>query len=69
MPHCPKVAHLGIKRLVRNVFQIDGFWIFDQALSLLQIHLNCANLLAKELAYGLAPLLALEQVAISLGET
>jgi hypothetical protein len=68
-PHCPKLAHWGIKRLVRNVFQMDGFLIFDQAITLLQIHLNRADPLAKELAPGLASLLALEQVAVSLGET
>ena len=68
-PHCPKLAHWGIKRLVRNVFQMDGLLIFDQAITLLQIHLNRADPLAKELAPGLASLLALEQVAVSLGET
>jgi hypothetical protein len=60
---------LGIKRLVRDVFQMDGFLIFDQAIHLLQIHLNQADPLAKELACGLASLVALEQVALSLGET
>ncbi len=69
MPNCPKLAHLGIKRLVRDVFQMDGFLIFDQALHLLQIHLNRADPLAKELASGLASLFALEQIALSLGET
>jgi hypothetical protein len=69
MPNCPKLARLGIKRLVRDVFQMDGFLIFDQAITLLQIHLNRADPLAKELAHGLASLFALEQVALSLGET
>ena len=69
MPTCPKLARLGIKRLVRDVFQMDGFLIFDQAITLLQIHLNRADPLAKELACGLASLFALEQVALSLGET
>jgi hypothetical protein len=68
-PHCPKLAHLGIKRLVRDVFQMDGLLIFDQAISLQQIHLNQADPLAKELAPGLASLLAREHVAVSLGET
>jgi len=68
-PTCPKLARLGIKRLVRDVFQMDGFLIFDQAFCLLQIHLNRADPFAKELAGGLASLLALEQVALSLGET
>jgi hypothetical protein len=68
-PHCPKLARLGIKRLVRDVFQMDGFLIFDQAIRLLQIHLNRADPLAKELTCGLASLFALEQVTLSLGET
>jgi hypothetical protein len=68
-PYCPKLAHWGIKRLVRMVFQIDGLLIFDQALTLLQIHLNRADPLAKDLAPGLASLFALEHVAVSLGET
>jgi hypothetical protein len=68
-PNCPKLAQFGIKRLVRNVFRMDGFLFFDQATTLLQIQLNRADPLAKELARGLAALLAREQVALSLGET
>jgi hypothetical protein len=68
-PHCPKLAHWGIKRLVRHVFQMDGLLIFDQAITLLQIHLNRADPLAKDVAPGLASLLAQEHVAVSLGET
>jgi Transposase DDE domain group 1 len=68
-PRCPKIARLGIKRLVRDVFQMDGFLIFDQPVDLRHIVLNRADPLAKELAVGLASLLALEQVAVTLGET
>jgi hypothetical protein len=68
-PKCPKIARLGIKRLVRDVFQMDGFLIFDQTLDLLQVMLNRADPLAKELSGGLASLFAQEQVAITLGET
>jgi hypothetical protein len=68
-PRCQKIARLGLKRLVRDVFQMDGFLIFDQTLDLLHIVLNQADPLAKELAAGLAPFLAREQVALSLGET
>jgi len=68
-PRCPKIARLGIKRLVRDVFQMDGFLIFNQALDLLQIVLNRSDPLAKELSFGLSPLLAHEQVAVILGET
>jgi hypothetical protein len=68
-PYCPKLAHLGIKRLVRDVFQMDGLLFFDQAMTLLQIHLNRVDPLAKDLAPGLAALFAREHVAVSLGET
>jgi len=68
-PRCPKIARLGLKRLVRDVFRMDGLLIFDQTLDLLQIVLSQADPLAKELAAGLAPLLAHEHVALSLGET
>jgi len=68
-PRCPKIARLGIKRLVRDVFQMDGFLFFDQALDLLQVILNRLDPLAKELSVGLAPLYAQEHIAISLGET
>lgn len=68
-PRCPKIARLGIKRLVRDVFQMDGFLFFDQSLDLLQIVLNQADPLAKELSSGLPPLLAQEHVAVILGET
>jgi hypothetical protein len=68
-PNCPKLAHWGIKRLARDVFQMDGLLIFDQAITLLQIRLNRADPLAKDLARGLASLFALEHVAVSLGET
>ena len=69
IPNCPKLAPLGIKRLVRDVFQMDGLLIFDQTFTLLQIHLNRADPLAKDLARGLASLFAREHVAVSLGET
>lgn len=68
-PHCPKIARLGIKRLVRDVFQMAGLLIWDQALNLLQIVLNQADPFADELSIGLAALLAQQHLAVSLGET
>ncbi|RPI78446.1 MAG: transposase [Chloroflexi bacterium] len=68
-PHCPKIARLGIKRLVRDVFQMDGYLVFDQILDLVQVMLNQKDPLANELSVGLASLFAREQVAITLGET
>ena len=68
-PHCPKIARLGIKRLVRDVFQMAGLLIWDQALDLLQIVLSQTDPFAKELSTGLAVLLAQEHVVVTLGET
>ena len=68
-PYCPKIARLGIKCLVRDIFQMDGFLVFDQISDLLQVVLNRLDPFAKELVSGLAPLLAQEHVAVSLGET
>jgi hypothetical protein len=67
-PQGTKIARLGLKRLVRDVFQMDGFLIFDQALNLLEVKLNQADPFARELRAGLAALFAHEQVAICLGE-
>lgn len=68
-PHCPKIARLGIKRLVRDVFQMDGFLMFDQTVDFLYIALNRTDPFAKELRGGLSSLLAHEHVAVTLGET
>ena len=68
-PSCPKIARLGIKRLIRDVFQMDGFLIFDQSFDLRHVTLNSADPFAKELSSGLASLLAQEHIAVSLGET
>ena len=54
---------------MRDVFQKDGFLIFDQSLDLILVILNGADPLAKEFSTGLTPLLAREQVAVTLGET
>lgn len=67
-PHCPKIARFGLKRLVRDVFQMNGLIVFDHYMQILQIILNQADPLANELCDGLVPLLARDHVAISLGE-
>lgn len=54
---------------MRDVFQMDGFLLFDQTLDLLQIVLSQADPWAKELSIGQAPFLAREHVALTLGET
>ena len=67
-PRSPKLARLGLKRWVRDVLQMDGFLIFDQALNLIEVHLNRADPFAREFSNGLAALFAREQVAVCLGE-
>jgi hypothetical protein len=59
---------MGIRRLVREVFQRDSCLVFDQNLDLIQVMPNLADPMAKELSHGLTPLLAQEQAAIILGE-
>jgi hypothetical protein len=68
-PNCPKVARFGMKRLVRDVFQINGLLLFDQSVDFLHIILNQADPLANDLCHGLAPLFAPEHDALTLGET
>ena len=67
--HCPRLARFGLKRWVRDVLHLNGVVVFDQNLHLIQLILNPADPLAKELSHGLAALLAGEQVAVYLGET
>ena len=68
-PFCPKVAKLGLLRMVRDALQVSGLIVLNQAGGIQQIILNPADPLAKELQFGLAALLAQEQVAVILGET
>ena len=65
---CQRISRFGLKRWVRDVLHLNGVVVFDQRLHLLQLILNPADPLAKELAVGLAALLAGEQVAVSSGE-
>ena len=55
--------------MVRDVLQVSGLIVLNQAADIHQIILNPVDPLAKELQAGLAALLAQEQVAVSLGET
>lgn len=68
-PYCPKVARLGLLRLVRDALQVSGLIVLNQIAGIQQIILNPADPLAKELQSGLAALLAQEKVAVILGET
>ena len=64
-----KLRHYGLLRLVRDVFHISGFLVFDAPGQLRQIVLNRGAPLALTLVPVLAELLAPAHVAISLGET
>lgn len=67
-PHCPKIATLGLLRLVRDTWRMTGVIVFDHLTHISEIVLNQADPWAKEMCTGLTALLAQEQVAITLGE-
>jgi len=67
-PTCPKIARLGLLRLVRDTLQVNGLIVWNQVTGIQQIILNVADPLAKELQSGLAALLAQEQVAVILAK-
>ena len=67
-PQCPRIAAYGIKRLVRDVFTVNGQIILDPADHVVHIHLNSLDALARALCTGLAALLE-GHVVVSLGET
>jgi hypothetical protein len=61
---CQRIARIGLIRWVRDVLHLNGVVVFDQRLHLLQLILNPADPLTKELTIGLSALLAGEQVAV-----
>ena len=66
---CPRLAHFDLKRWMRDILHLNGVVVFDQSLHLIQLILNPADPLAKDLSQCLAALLAEEHVAVYLGET
>jgi hypothetical protein len=66
---CPRVARLGIKRLVRDVFGIGGRVEFDAQGQVIRIVLNQADRCAHWLLGALQALASSAHVAVSLGET
>ena len=69
LPSQPRLQHYGIVRMVRDVFHISGFLVWDAFGQILQIVLNQAAPLASALLMSLRELLAPAHVALSLGET
>jgi hypothetical protein len=41
--HCPRLAHFGPKRWVRDILHLNGVVVFDQRLHLIQLILNPAD--------------------------
>jgi len=66
--HCPRVAHFGLLRLVRDAFHMNGLIFLDPHHQVVKIVLSQADPFAKELCIGFAALFAQQHVAISLGE-
>jgi hypothetical protein len=68
VPHHPRLAQYGIKRLVRDLLQISGCLEFSGTGEIRQIVVNQAAPLAPGLVAALRELLAAEGVTITLGE-
>jgi hypothetical protein len=68
-PEAPMVRQLGVKRLVRDVFAVNGVIERDVAGHIHQIVLNQAHCYARRFLGALQALVGAEQVAVSLGET
>ena len=64
-----KLQHDGMLRMVRDVFHVSGFLVFDALGQLVQIVLNQAAPLASVLLDSLRELLAPAHVALNLGQT
>jgi hypothetical protein len=64
-----KLQHYGLLRLVRDVFHVSGFLVFDAFDQPVQIVLNQAAPLASFLVDALRELLAPAHVALNLGQT
>ena len=64
-----KLRHYGILRMVRDVFHVSGFLVFDALGHIVQIVLNRAAPLAPILVDSLRVLLAPTHVAVNSGET
>jgi hypothetical protein len=65
----PQVRQLGVKRLVRDVFHINGLVERDPSGRICRIVLNQAHCYARRLRVALQALVGSEQVAVSLGQT
>jgi hypothetical protein len=69
VPNDHKLAHYGLLRLVRDAFHISGCIQRDPRGQIVQILLNQAAPLARDLEFALQAPLQLAHVAVTLGET
>jgi hypothetical protein len=67
-PYCPRIGNWGMLRLVRDLCHMTGLVLFDHAGHIRQIVLNQADPVARESSFGLASILAREQIDVILGE-
>lgn len=65
----PQLPRLGVKRLVRDVFHVNGLVERDATGRIARIVLNQAHCYARRVLGALQALVASEHVAVSLGET
>ncbi len=65
----PVVGKLGVKRLVRDVFHVNGLVERDPAGRMQRIVLNQAHCYARRLLVALQALIGAQHIAVSLGET
>ena len=68
-PHEPKVRRYGVKRLVRDVFDISGFLVRNVRGHIVAIVLNQRAPLVRGLTRSLAVLLSSAHVVVSWGQT
>ena len=68
-PTAPTVRRLGTKRLVRDVFHVNGLIERDEAGRIRRIVLNQTHCYARRLLVALQALVGSEHVAVTLGET
>jgi hypothetical protein len=63
------LVKVGVKRLVRDVFHVNGLVEWDQTGQVYRIVLNQAHYYARRVCIALQALVGSEQVVVSLGET
>ncbi len=68
-PEAPSLRQVGVKRLVRDVFHVNGVVERDAAGRICRIVLNQAHYHARRVLAALQSLVSPEQVVVSLGET